>query len=378
MTPPVVIIGGGIIGCCTALHLKRLGHTGDVTVVERDPTYRFASTTLSCASIRTQFATPVNVELSLYGAKVLGDMTGEIGLVDRGYLVLATAATLPARRTALAMQRRLGADITELDPAALVARFPWIDPAETVMATYGEVHEGWFDAYALLMATRRAAQALGVRFITAEATSIHTSGDTITAVQTATDERLPAAWCINAAGPQSARVAAMLGLDIPVRARKRTVFRFKAPLDGSAMPMLFDTSGAWMRPDGDGFIAGIGPDEDPDADGDFEPDHDLFETTLWPILAARVPALEQLRLTGAWAGHYEMNLFDHNGIVGAPPQWPGFVHATGFSGHGVMHAPGVGRAVAQLVLGLPPTIDTSPLDFRRLATATPLLETAIY
>ncbi|WP_426169260.1 NAD(P)/FAD-dependent oxidoreductase [Sandarakinorhabdus sp. DWP1-3-1] len=378
MTPPVVIIGGGIIGCCTALHLKCLGHDGYVTVVERDPAYRFASTTLSCASIRTQFATPVNVALSLYGAGVLAELAGEIGLVDRGYLVLATAATLPARRTALAMQRSLGARITELDPAALVARFPWIDAADTAMATYGEAHEGWFDAYALLMATRRAAQGLGVRFLAAEATAIHAAGDTITAVETASGERLPAAWCVNAAGPQSARVAAMLGVDIPVRARKRTVFRFKAPLDGSAMPMLFDTSGAWMRPDGNGFIAGIAPADDPDADGDFEPDHALFESLLWPILAARVPALEQLRLTGAWAGHYEMNLFDHNGIVGAPPKWPGFVHATGFSGHGVMHAPGIGRAVAEIILGLPATIDTSPLDFRRLATATPLLETAIY
>ncbi len=367
----IVIVGGGIIGCFVALFLKRLGHPGPVTVIERDPTYRFASTTLSCASIRTQFATPVNVELSLFGAAWLRDAGEEISLVNRGYLVLGTEETAPARRSALAMQRAAGALISELSPAELTARFPWVNADGVAMATYGEAHEGWFDAWGLLQVTRRAAQAAGVAFVTAEVSAIE--NDAVIA-----GERYPADWIVNAAGALSADIAAMRGVGLPVKPRKRTVFRFKAPLDGSHIPMLFDTSGAWMRPEGDGFIAGIAPIIDPDAHGDFEPDHDQFEAQLWPILADRVPALEQLRLLGAWAGHYEMNLFDHNGIIGAAPGSPRLLHATGFSGHGVMHAPGVGRAVAEMILGHPASIDVSALGYDRIANGQPLPETAIY
>src|SRR3546814_20464558 len=83
--------------------------------------------------------------------------------------------------------------------------------------------------------------------------------------------------------------------------------------------MLFDDSGLWIRPEGEGFIAGIAPDEDrdPHPGNDFEPAHYQFEEQLWEKLAHRIPAMEQLRLLRSWAGHYEMNLLDHNGIVGA-------------------------------------------------------------
>lgn len=145
--------------------------------------------------------------------------------------------------------------------------------------------------------------------------------------------------------------------------------------------MLFDTSGAWIRPEGEGFICGIAPPEedDPDAAGNFEPDHDLLETTLWPALAHRVPALEQLRVERAWAGHYEVNALDHNGIVGPHDQIPNLVFATGFSGHGVMHSPAAGRAVAELITsGTYQTLDLSPLGFSRIRAGKPLAETVVY
>lgn len=384
-SPRIVIIGGGIIGSLTARALCREGLT-DVTVIERDPTYQFSSTALSAASIRTQFGCPVNVELSLYGAQFLKGVKAElgedaeIGFVEGGYLILGDEATAPARRAALAMQRSLGANIADYDRAATAAAFTWLATDDIAIATHGRANEGWFDAWGLLQAARRAAIASGARYLHAEVDGFTTDGARVTGVRAGGSVH-PCDWVVNAAGPASGAVTRLLGIDLPVRPRKRTVFHFKAPLERAGMPMLFDISGAWMRPEGDGFIGGIQPDEanDPDADGDFEPDHALFEDRLWPLLAARVPALEQLRLVRAWAGHYEMCLFDHNGVIGPHPELANLVFATGFSGHGVMHAPGTARGVAEWIAhGAYRTIDLTPLGFGRIAANRPMPESAIY
>lgn len=383
----VAIIGGGIIGCLTAWFLRESGHAGPIHVLERDATYRFASTALSAASIRTQFACSVNVQLSLFGASFLRDIRNQldpdadIGFVERGYLILGDEPTVPARRQALAMQRSLGAAVDELDIAAMHSRFPWLSTDGVAIATFGSAGEGWFDAWVLLQAARRAALRRGVEFHQCDGVGFSFSSDRVRSVKLADGDELQADWFINAAGAMSGRVASWLDIELPVWPRKRTVFHFRAPLDGTGMPMLFDHSGAWLRPEGDGFIGGIQPEasDDPDAFGDFEPQHHLLEASYWPLIAERVPKLEQIRLLNAWAGHYEMNLFDHNGVVGPHTHFDNLIFATGFSGHGVMHAPGVARAVAEhIVHGEYRSIDLSPLGFERIARAAPMLESAIY
>jgi FAD-dependent oxidoreductase domain-containing protein 1 len=155
----------------------------------------------------------------------------------------------------------------------------------------------------------------------------------------------------------------------------------RAPLDGADMPLVFDTSGMWIRPEGDGFICGISPP--PDADhhpgNDFDPDLDLLEDPLWPLLAHRIPALEQLRLQRAWAGHYDMCLLDHNAVIGRYPDIPNLIIASGFSGHGVQHGPATGRAVAELVrFGEYQTLDLAPFGYERVRDNRPMPETVVY
>jgi glycine/D-amino acid oxidase-like deaminating enzyme len=145
--------------------------------------------------------------------------------------------------------------------------------------------------------------------------------------------------------------------------------------------MLFDTSGTWIRPEGEGFICGIAPDpeNDPDAYDDFEPDYDLFDEKIWMNLAKRVPGLESLRMTAAWAGHYEINTFDHNGIVGPHDEIKNLMFATGFSGHGVMQAPAAGRGIAELICtGDYQTLDLTPLGYDRITKNIPLRENTVY
>ena len=383
----IVIVGGAIVGSFCAWSLRQAGFAGGITVVEKDSSYQFSSTALSAASIRTQFATPVNIAMSLYGARMLRDIKAvfgddaDIGFHEKGYLILGGPEHLDDRRAAVHMQCALGADIVALTPQELARRFPGISVDGIAIGTLGRQHEGWFDAWSLLSLVRGAARKLGVRYVEAAATSFRTKGGQVTAVRLANGDELPCDSCVLAAGALSGRLAATLDVALPVVPRKRTVFSFRAPFRLESFPMLFDASGLWIRPEGDGFIGGIQPaaDADGDADGDFEPQHALMEDVYWPLLATRIPAMEQLRLNRAWAGHYEVNTLDHNGVVGPHDELSNLVFATGFSGHGVMHAPAVGRGVAELITtGAFQTIDMSPLGWARIRTSTPLVESIVY
>jgi glycine/D-amino acid oxidase-like deaminating enzyme len=140
---------------------------------------------------------------------------------------------------------------------------------------------------------------------------------------------------------------------------------------------VVDPSGVWFRPEGTGFICGRAPaDNEPDPDEPpLEVDDAEFMDIMWPALAERVPAFEAVKVTGSWAGYYELNLFDGNAVVGPHPEFANFIFATGFSGHGIQHAPAIGRGVAELIAGGGyATLDLSPLDFTRIAAGRRLVE----
>ena len=387
LTTDVAIVGGGVIGCATAFFLRELGFTGSVTVFERDPSYQFASTARSAASIRQQFTTPVSTQMSQFSWKFLDGLgerfgpDGEIAMVHGAYLLLADTAREAMLRSCHETFTRLGADIAWLGQNALADRFPWLNTEDLVGGTLGLAGEGWFDAYMLLRVLRQQARGLGVRFVDKEVAALTREGGRIAGLHCADGEAWGCGVVVNAAGPASGRVAALAGCDLPVEPRKRTMFVIKAPLAGAGMPFVFDTSGIGIRPEGDGFICSALPSEerDPHPGEDFEPDHYLFEDAIWPALAHRIPALERLRLHSAWAGHYEMNLFDHNGVVGPHPEVANLIFATGFSGHGVMHSPATGRGVAELILhGRYVSLDLSTLGYGRIAAGEPIREALVY
>jgi glycine/D-amino acid oxidase-like deaminating enzyme len=383
----VVIVGGAIMGSFSAWALRQAGFAGVIIVVEKDPTYQHSSTALSAASIRTQFGTPTNIRMSLYGAEmfrniksVFGD-EADIGYQERGYLILGGPDDVTQRVAAAEMQCAHGADIVVLDPDELSARFPGISVDGVGIGTFGAQHEGWFDAWSLLSNVRGAARQLGVDYVRASVAGFETDDARVAGVVLSNGERLACDFCVLAAGAWSGRLVATLGIDLPVVPKKRTVFSFKTPFNLSNFPMLFDASGAWVRPEGEGYIGGIRPppESDADADGDFEPQHELLEDSFWPLLATRIPAMEELRLQRSWAGHYEVNTLDHNGVVGAHDELTNLIFATGFSGHGVMHAPAVGRGVAELITsGGYRSIDMKPLGWARIRNSTPLVETIVY
>ncbi len=386
MSHDVIIVGGAVHGASVAYHLAAdPGFDGSVLLIEKDPSFAFAATALSAGSIRQQFSSAINIAISLHGIDFLRsvgerlEVDGErpdIGLTEGGYLFLATEAGAATLARNHALQTVMGADILHLDPAGLAERFAYVATDGIKAGAWGRSGEGWFDGYALMQALRRKARALGVETLTGAVATIEHDGGRATGVRMADGTFIAGGAVVLAAGTGTPTLARKVGVALPVEARKRMVFTFacRAPLPG--FPLLIDPTGAYVRPEGGLYLSGMAPPEDADPPAtDFAVDHAFFEETLWPILAARVPAFEAIKPGRSWAGHYDFNTFDHNAIVGPLPGFANLTAATGFSGHGLQQAPAVGRGLAELIVhGSYRSLDLSPLGFARIAEGRPLVE----
>jgi len=384
----VVIVGGAIVGSSVATFLaRREDWRGRVVVVERDPTYRTSSTTLSAASIRLQFSTELNIEISRFGIGLIKHLDEWLGIpggaplsidfVEGGYLFLASDAGRQILEHNHAIQRAHDVRVALLSPDELQARFPWMDTGDLAGGSLGLADEGWFDAYALLQAFRAKARSLDVEYVAGEVSAIDCGDGLVNGVRLADGRAIACDWLVNAAGPRAANVAAMVGAELPVHPRKRYVYHFDCRQRIEGAPLTIDTTGVYFRPEGPNFIGGYSPragEPDPDA-LDLELDRRPFEEVVWPSLAHRVPAFEAIRLVDAWAGHYEVNTLDHNAIIGPYPEAKNFLFANGFSGHGLQQAPAVGRGLAEwIATGGYETLDLSPLGYERIARNEPVRE----
>ena len=363
------------MGCAAAWFLAR-HHGVHATVLERDPTYRTASSALSASSIRQQFTTPLNIALSQASLELMQPWRNDLAFVERGYLYLVGDDGAAALQRLNDVQRRAGADVRLLDRVAMRSRWPWLALDDIALGSWGARGEGWFDGPALHQRLRRESIALGARFLRAEAQRFDTHGGRVRAVHDADGHRHAAEQVLIAAGAWSSPLASQLAVVLPVSAKKRDVFVLESPAALPGCPLLIDTSGVWLRPEGDGFLSGMPPrDGDPDDVALDRIDHTLFDDHLWPTLAARIPAFEALRVRSAWAGYYEMNTFDHNGLVGALPGWDNAFTACGFSGHGMQHALAIGRGIASVMAtGRWGAIDLQALSPQRLLRNEPLVE----
>lgn len=383
----IAIVGGGAVGSSIAYWLTRdPAMAGRVAVVERDPTYARASSALSASSIRQQFSTPLNMRLSRFGIDFLrraaehlsidGEPPVDLGLREPGYLFLASPGGEAILRENHAAQTAEGASVDLLDPAALRARFPWIATDGVALGSHGVADEGWFDGPALMQAFRRKAIAQGARYIKDEVVGFDASSDRVGSLRLASGGSLSADKVVIAAGCWSGALAATAGIALPVEPRRRSVFVFDCRATLERMPLTIDSNGVWVRPEGRYFLAGVSPPADRDPPGaPLEVQHWEWDEIVWPSIAARVPAFESVKVVNSWAGYYEYNTFDQNGIVGPHPALANLVFATGFSGHGIQQSPATGRAVAEwLVNGRYLTLDLAAFGFDRIAAGRPVVE----
>jgi glycine/D-amino acid oxidase-like deaminating enzyme len=370
-----MIAGGGVMGsaCAYFLHTDA-DFRGSIAVVEPDPSYREAASSRSASSIRLQFSTPVNIALSRFGMDFV--RAGDFGLVESTYLFLATAQGRSALEQNVAAQRAESVPVALHDSLALSQRYPWLNTQDLVAGSDTSRGEGWFDGHALLTALRAANERAGVRYLRDRVVALECAQARITAAHLQELGRIACGHAVIAAGTRSRELAASAGIDLPVYARKRNVFVFTCPMEVSGCPLVIDPSGLWFRAERDRFLCGVPESPDPNVSpDDFEVDLALFENQAWPILAHRVPAFESIRLSSAWAGHYDYNVFDQNAFVGPVPGIANLLLASGFSGHGLQQAPGVGRALAEYIrFGRYLSIDLAALAYARFLADQPMRE----
>ena len=387
----VVIIGGGVTGCATALFLAHEpGFDGSVLVVERDPTYEHAPSAKATGGFRQQFSTPENIRIGLFGVRFLKHLdeylsidgeTPDVGFRENGYLLLATESMLPAMHDNNALQRELGADVHFRAPDELRARFPWLGTGGIAGGFLSDSNEGYVDPYSLLQAYRRKARSLGVDFVHDEAISVQGDGGRVTGVTLAGAGAVACGVAVNAAGASGApEICASLGIDLPIESRKRFTFVFECREPIGPTPLTITEIGVAFRSEGKGFISNVSPPPERDpVTKDTGIDYDLFDELIWPALAARVPAFEAIKPTGAWCCHYDYNTLDENLIIGRAPGYENFHLAAGFSGHGLQQSPAVGRALSELItFGGYRTIDLSRFGYERVLAGEALRETNCY
>lgn len=384
----VIIIGGGITGSSIAYHLARDGRAGRVCVVERDPTYEFASTPRAVGGIRHQFSLRENIAMSHYNFEVyrafeelmaVDGAQASIDLRQGGYLFLGRGDDdLRALEASRRLQRELGVTSVEiLDRDAIRARFPSLNVDDIDAGSFG-AEDGWIDPHGALQGFRRKARRLGVTYLDDEVVAIESAGHRARRLRLRSGETRAAGAFVNAAGAWSAEVCAMVGMPLPVEPVRRIVYFFEIRETLEPLPLVIDPSGMYFRPEGAGYICGRSNPDEP-AGVNFDVDHDWFEADVWPRIAHRVPAFESLKLGRCWAGLYGVNRLDGNLIIGP---WIGalenFHVACGFSGHGLQQAPSVGRAMTELILdGRFTTLDLSRLSYQRVIDNAPLHEAGI-
>ena len=340
------------------------------------------STSKANGGIRAQFTTDVNVAMSLASMEILDSLAPQIGdppvYRKAGYLFLTgDPARLAAMTSAAAYQRERGVKVEVLDEAGVRARVPWV-AGPIVGGTFG-ADDGFVDPGGLTSIFRREATGAGVKALYgAEVAGLSKEASGAFRLTTTAGD-IEAAVVVDAAGAWSARVAALLDVDLPVEpVRRHILMSGPCPALPAVVPMTIDAdSGVLVRREGDRvLIAYSNPDEPAGFVTAFDPD---FAMRIAEPLEARFPAVADagLDFRRSWAGLYEVTP-DHHAILGEVPGHPGFLLATGFSGHGVMHAPAAGRAIAELILrGRSESVDVSSLSIGRFARGEAIHETMV-
>jgi glycine/D-amino acid oxidase-like deaminating enzyme len=340
----IVVAGAGAIGASIALHLALRG-ARDVTLAERRE-IASGSTAKAMGGIRQQFSTPAEVKLAQESIRFFEELGPRL-FQQVGYLfVAATEEGLARVEERRALQAELGVPVERVTPDALASLAPGIR-VDDVLGGVICRQDGVSDPPAVARALVERAAQLGVEV----------------KERTAAEE-LDADIRVIACGPHSPEAAAHYGVDLPVRPLCRQLFE-TASIAGlpEGLPMVLEEeTGFHFRRRGKTLRVAM---HDPEPRWGFE---EIVDETVLPDrlerLARRYPPAASTRVERAWAGLYDMTP-DAHPVIGFVAE--GVYAACGFSGHGFMQSPAVGRAVAEEILEGSSELDLSPYRLERFA-----------
>jgi glycine/D-amino acid oxidase-like deaminating enzyme len=378
----VVIVGGAMMGASCAWFLaNNPDFTGSILVVEKDPSYEFASTSHTNSCMRQQFSTPVNIQMSQFCADYVKNFRTYMGGDERipdvpiqsfGYMYLAdTVEFSQTLKQSQAVQQSLGAATRHMSADQIKHDYPFYMLDDIIAGNHNKIDEGYFDGNTLFDWWKRSARENGAEYISNEVVSMqrNATGSRIDTISLKSGEKITCGYVVNASGPRAVLTAKMAGIELPVEPRKRYTFIFDAQerLDRD-LPLTIDPTGVHLRSEGEYYMAGCAPDTDIAVGfDDFTQDHSIWQDKAWPIIANRIPQFEAIKVINSWVGHYAFNTHDQNAIVGADVTVSNFIFVNGFSGHGLQQSPAMGRGVSELITyGAYRSLDLTPLNFSRI------------
>ena len=344
----IVIIGGGAVGAATAYWLSRDVGKYDITVLEKDPSYKTASFALSMGGFRSQFLQKENILLGKFAREFFKDKDELFSTKRNGYLLLFNKSQAEEQRKALKNQMECGVHTTSIDGRDVGKYFDYVSGDGIEIASFTDnKSEGFIDPYSYVQWLKGEATRNGVLFRTAKVDSIKDINADRIVVATG-------AW-----------IAELLP-ELPIKPVKHSVFKVSCPTFREDMPLIGDfNSGVYLRPEGKEYLVGS-PRFVNNKDYDFEAEWNDFDEIIWPALYERIPEMAELKMTGGYAGQYDMSK-DGNAIVGHLKD--NIYFAGGFSGRGLMQSIGVGRALTELIeTGKYQTIDLSVMSLDRFST----------
>lgn len=379
----IIAVGGGVMGCATAYYLLREDPNLRVAIFEMDPTYEKSSTALSDGNTRIQFNIKENIQMSMYGLEVLEtfadtmaveDRSPEISFKQQGNLFLIQEEAIEEARNGYELQRSLGCDVVWLGTDEITSRFPLINSDVCKAGTFGPL-DGVMDPYAVMLAYKDKAIALGATFIQGEvADLLHDEGH-MSGVRMVNGDIYTSGDVLNSAGAWATKLVQAVGIDLPVSPVMRQVFVVETEVHSDhVVPAFFSPTGLYCIHEGENIFM-IGKSLPDDSVGfDFTWKRERFTQALWPELVEMIPAFDRLKVIRGWAGLYAVNMFDGNAILGEWPELEGLYLANGFSGHGFQQCHAVGRYLAELILGNEFSLDLSIFSPERILKNEPVYE----
>jgi sarcosine oxidase subunit beta len=366
-TAEIIIIGGGVMGASAAYHLADRG-VKNIVLLEKESLFGQGATGRCAGGVRYQFATEINIRLSLASLPMLERFKDEIGQEldyrQCGYLfVLTKEKDVATFRQNVELQHKLGVRTEWLAAREVRRRLPLMKFDDALAGTFHQ-KDGLVDPNSVVMGYIGAAQRLGVKAISeAEVVGIRVRGDQVIGVETARGS-VETRWILNAAGPWSAQIGRMAGVDLPIQPIRRQMFTTTSlPEIPSDFPFVIDfAQSLYFHRDGEGLLIGMSnPHEKPGFDQTVDTDFELINLE---AAIGRMPLLEKAGRAANWAGLYEVTPDAHPIFGGTPIQ--GFYVVAGFSGHGFMHGPIAGKLMAEYISdGTFQTVDVSMLDLAR-------------
>jgi glycine/D-amino acid oxidase-like deaminating enzyme len=378
-TADVVIIGGGIIGASIAYHLRQDGLSGRLVVLERDTTYARATTPMSLGGVRQQYGVPCNIALARYSLHFYEQfdevMVGAWGrpqahFHQRGYLFLFNEQQRAALVRKYDVQRQMGVDVEILSPQQILDLFPHLGLEDVTGAIYGR-RDGYLNPRGALQGFVERSRELGCTWLQDEVLGLTLGAGQTHTVHTRASGVITTPALVIATGPWTQALAAPAGIALPVLPVRRQACYVTLPQPlGYKLPMVIDAGDVHFRHDTeteDHLLATYIIRDEPSG-FNFDWDIAQFHRHVAPRLQLRLPTCTPLQLQRGWAGHYDVTP-DENPILGQHPDHPGLFLAVGFSGHGLMLAPAVGKLLSELIrLGRYDTLDGSPYRLERFAT----------